>query len=48
MDNCQVFGENIAFRVRKHAVSPYAKHEGVWGIRINFQPFFTSAIDGGK
>jgi len=48
MDEYQVFNENIAFRVRTLAASPYAKHEGVWGIRVYFQPFFTSALDGGK
>jgi hypothetical protein len=44
----QVFGEYIAFRVRTLAASPYVKHAGVWGIRIYFQPVFTSALDGGK
>jgi len=46
MDDNQVFSENITFRVRTLAASPYAKQEGVWGIRIYFQPFFTSALDG--
>jgi hypothetical protein len=48
MDQYQVFSENIAFRVRTLAASPYAKHEGVWRIRAYFQPFFISALDGSK
>jgi hypothetical protein len=44
----KIFSENIAFRVRTLSASPCAKHVGVWGIKVYFQPFFGSALDGGK